>query len=115
MRKFKLANGWTKETVMAQIRKYNNGSRSLSEHKHEGCEYLSVDGNRCAIGCFIPDNHPGLNNPDFVSLLISKYPELEDFMPFAPQELSRFQSIHDNAPEGRVYEEIEKFLNTEVE
>jgi hypothetical protein len=48
MEKHKLINGWTKETVMAQVKKYNNGTKATKEWQRV-CQYLTDKGNRCAI------------------------------------------------------------------
>jgi hypothetical protein len=116
MEKFKLANGWTKETVMAQIKKYNNGSRSMIEGY---CLYEGPDGNRCAIGCFIPDGHEALNRGyNSAPTIMRCYPELQKLMPFAEScELLEFQSAHDEC-DGKgmgVYDAIQDFLDTKVE
>src|SRR5271156_3153544 len=99
---YKLANGWTKETVMAQIKKYNNGTKATRESG--SCTYLAKDGNRCAIGCFIPDGHKALLD-DGSAYHIVDYPELAKLMPFDDRcILQVFQEIHDGGPKDGVYE-----------
>jgi hypothetical protein len=113
---FKLSNGWTKERVMEQIRKYNNGTRSeVSEDGEINCLYKAPNGNRCAIGCFIPDDHPSLEWEGGVLHLKRIYPELMKLMPFdEPMALLAFQRSHDNS-DGDVYQSVQHFLNCEVE
>lgn len=41
------------------------------------CLYLRNDGNRCAVGYWIPDGHPAARSSTDVSGLASTYPELE--------------------------------------
>lgn len=111
----KLINGWTKETVMAQVKKYNNGKQSLDD-RSEGCVYLGINGNRCAVGCFIPDGHPALQSDKGSSEIISEYPELEKLMPFELGDLRKFQYVHDRANSYRnIHEAIQEFLDTKVE
>lgn len=111
---YKLANGWTKEKVMEQIKKYNRGTKSTN--RYGSCVYRSDDGNRCAIGCFIPEDHPGLQTIAGSSWLLEEHPDLKKLMPFTYwKALERFQETHDLATEHGVYSAIESFLNKEVE
>jgi hypothetical protein len=115
---YKLANCWTKEKAMEQVKKYNNGQRCTSAYGH-GCLYSNETGNRCAVGCFIPDGHKGLKSRgDAVSLIIN-FPELRQKMPFdEPGPLTAFQRAHDDSylyTQGNTYEAIRIFLDKEVE
>lgn len=112
----KLINGWTKESVMAQVKKYNNGTKATSDINPEICVYQNKSGNRCAIGCFIPDGHPALGSKKPANMLIFDYPNLKYYMPFDTEDgLRKFQKAHDRAYAGKVYTSIERFLNEEVE
>lgn len=117
----KLINGWTKETVMAQVKKYNNGSRSVTVREVEydeyntACVYLSPDLNRCLIGCFIPDNHEALKSPLSACALIRYFPDLKDKMPFGEYDLQIFQSVHDESVGRSVYDAAQEFLDVKVE
>lgn len=42
------------------------------------CLYLNANGDRCAIGCLIPDGHPGLGFRGAVFQLLDTYPDLRD-------------------------------------
>lgn len=112
--KLKLINGWTKETVTAQVKKYNNGSRSRDE-KRERCCYLTDDGNRCFVGCFLPDGHEGLYSEKASEVLLRIYPELELKMPFAIQDLGIFQVVHDRCYRSNTHEALQYFLDKMVE
>jgi hypothetical protein len=117
MEKHKLINGWTKETVMAQVKKYNNGTKATKEWQRV-CQYLTDKGNRCAIGCFIPDGHKALKSEVPASALVNKYnyPELAHLMPFQGDSLDAFQRAHDWASShASVWGAIEEFLNDDVE
>ena len=42
------------------------------------CQYLTVDGRKCAIGVHIPDGHEGQRFQGAVSSLVSTYPDLKE-------------------------------------
>jgi hypothetical protein len=120
---YKLINGWTKETVMAQVKKYNDGTKSVRPISNKStsrviCLYENKDGNRCAIGCFIPDKHPALKQVLPAYCIAEEYPGLRELMPFDMGVLNSFQRIHDRADQthnGDVYGAVQEFLDTRVE
>ena len=123
---FKLANGWTKAKVLAQVKKFNNGTRAMSNQVSSNtgkpyCAYQDRDnGNRCAIGCFIPNTAIGeISDKILGAWDIVRDNHLQDFMPFeGPNALEAFQKAHDDCDkmhDGNVYAAIEFFLNTGVE
>ena len=92
---YKLSNGWTKEKVMEQIKKYNNNTRAI---RGTQCQYKDENGNRCAIGCFIPDEHNGLGFQGGVGDLLKNYPDLKLYMPLDDiMGLESFQVAHDES------------------
>lgn len=111
----KLINGWTKEKVMEQVKKYNNGKKCMDNWAPIICSYLNENGNRCLVGCFIPDNHPGLKSQAPVCNLLNKYPDLRDKMPF--EDMSRFQKVHDYSRESvdNIHSLVADFLGMWVE
>lgn len=121
MSKFQLINGWTKEKVLEQFKKKNNGTVSKDSII---CSYKTLDGNHCAVGAFIPDEAYSLSfekNP--VNDLLSKYPHLTSYMPLDRKGLTAMQCAHDQCnyipytyyTNGDTYKAIEQFLNNEVE
>ena len=121
MTKFKLINGWTKESVMAQAKKYNNDYTSVNSFTGS-CSYENRDGNRCAIGCFIPDGHISLKATENVKHLLEMYPELANKMPLESKGLVKFQDVHDFLFQeshftsiNGVHKAIQNFLDNEVE
>jgi hypothetical protein len=118
---YKLANGWTKERVLAQVKKYNNGTRALridNKGNEIGCAYRSGDGNRCAVGCFIPERYDvtAFYFGGSARALIDRYPDLANVMPFdEPLALTDFQNAHDDSAHNSVYKSIEEFLRKCVE
>lgn len=64
-------------------------------NKHQ-CLYLDYDGNKCVIGCFIPDGHSGQDSLYDVHNLLEYYPDLRDKMPSQDMaKLEDFQKVHD--------------------
>lgn len=104
----KYINGWTKETVMAQFKKYNNNTKCRGPL---GCLYESGLGNRCAIGCFLGDDARQYNSLGWVANLLKKNPALESLMPFEGAELQKFQFAHDHSAFVSTYKAIEQFLD----
>lgn len=104
----KYINGWTKETVIAQFKKYNDNTKCRGPL---GCLYESGLGNRCAIGCFLGDDAKQYNYLGGVVDLLRKNPTLESLMPFEGEELQKFQSAHDCSAFVGTYKAIEHFLD----
>lgn len=44
------------------------------------CMYLTPDGNKCAIGCLIPDGHPGQSQEGTVHDLFKAHPDLAEML-----------------------------------
>jgi len=111
--KYHTINGWTKEKMKAQIRKYNNGTLAREGFS---CAYKNEVGNRCAIGCFIPDAffEGPINIYDLsVVGLLNRYPFLYTYMPFEENKvLTEFQNIHDKAIQ--THEELFKWIDENV-
>ncbi len=86
-------NGWTRESVMKQIRLKNLGKLSYKFNK--GCRYRNDDGNQCLMGCFIPDakyrsNMENLN----ISRCVNEF-DLSSDMPLRNLYLNMMQNFHD--------------------
>jgi hypothetical protein len=113
MTKFKTQNGWTKERMIAQIRKYNNGTRAIDVYGE--CKYQDHNGNRCAVGCFLPDGHEGFNTTVNVYNLLRKFPDLNDIVPIKHMALSIMQGVHDECDTGDVRDLLEAWINNNVE
>lgn len=119
---YKLINGWTKEKVLAQVKKYNNGKQALAVGIDKFgsaapmCMYKTPDGNRCFVGAFIPDNHPGLmlENANAPRLL-RRYPDLSAHMPFEGYALLSFQGVHDDDCGRDYHENLAAWLKYYVE
>lgn len=95
---FKPINGFTKEKIIETLLTRNNGTRCVSNATitwgAPKCCYES-NGNHCAVGCFIPDGHPGMRVPGDAESLIEDHPDLKECMPLELDALLMLQSMHD--------------------
>ena len=91
---YKLRNGFKKWEVISLIEQFNNGERSFNAFADQ-CVYETDDGNHCAVGCFIPDGHPGMKSLDAVRELLDLYPDLKECMPLSIVGMTALQEVHD--------------------
>lgn len=117
---FKYANGYNLEKTMAKIREGNKGHRAMDTTSLENagrCMYLTPDGNKCAIGCFIPDGHRAQRSPEMVDAILKAYPGLVGLMPLegelALKAFQRFHDIHIN--DGGLHSSIQQWLIENVQ
>lgn len=91
-------NGWTKERIIKQIQTKMLDHRSYNDRMESAgaCLYLASDGNRCAVGVFIPEGHDAEKYEGGVYALMSKHADLNDLMPLECKALMQLQCIHDN-------------------
>ncbi len=95
---YKCINGFTKEKIKETIIK-NNFNR-ISMYKNDSysvCHYKSNDGNKCFVGCFIPEEEylekiEGKSVTDLLEL----FPNLNQYMPLQTSALISLQILHDN-------------------
>jgi len=95
--KYHAINGWTKERMIQIIREKMKDHPSLS--LSGGCTYLAQDGNRCAVGVFIPDEHCTLAFGEGVRRLLLDNPDLRSKMPLEVEGLVKMQDVHDKYAE----------------
>jgi len=94
----KTINGYTKESMIDKIMKGNIGKKALDEKGQ--CKYLTEDGNKCAVGCFIPDGHKSQAPNNYtVGKLLSVFEDLKKYMPLETEALGVLQRIHDGLSE----------------
>lgn len=111
---YKTQNGWTKEKMKNQIKKYNNGTGSYDEDRISYFYENPKDKNRCAVGCFIPDNHKALSFNSGVQALLETYKDLNKFMPL--QNMESFQSEHDfSRNSDNMHQILFKWIDENVE
>lgn len=92
--KYKTINGWTKAKMIAAIQTKMMDHPSISGLG--GCTYLAADGNKCAVGVFIPDGHVAQEATCYMSTLLLEHPTLEGYMPLQLEALCQLQSVHDS-------------------
>jgi hypothetical protein len=88
----KCINGWTKEKMLKVIKARPFEKASFNDDI-DTCLYLNEDGNKCAVGLFIPDGHKGEDFSGDSDRLLRKYPELKKYMPLG--HMREFQKVHD--------------------
>ena len=100
---YKTINGWTKKKMSQAIMERMLDHRSVGhalEHTPAKCRYRAPDGNRCAVGVFIPDE---LYTPDMDTRLtshIQPFPwnggPIGALMPLTIHGLLELQHVHDD-------------------
>ena len=95
-------NGWTKEKMIETIYAGNKGKCAVIRNHFEQivCSYLTEDGNKCAVGCFIPDGHIAQTRTTTAGALLADYPDLVHFMPLEIAGLIVMQKTHDQFRAG---------------
>ena len=84
-------NGWTKERMKQEIQEKMLGHCSVDD---EGdCVYRAPDGNRCAVGVFLPD---AAYRETMETLLVSDfYSDIHMYMPLGLEGMYELQDRHD--------------------
>ena len=111
----KLKENWTIDKVMKVIRKENKGYKSYDSSKGL-CKYLNADGNKCLVGCFIPEGVKVKEGLDARSIIEDN--GLHNYMPMSEFDMSMFQLFHDeemseNLQGEEFYKAIEYYLKEE--
>lgn len=89
--------GWTKARMIEKIRQHVPDEGCMIEGD---CIYERPDGKRCALGSFLPDDHPALD-PSYqagAANLIDEHEngELPDWAPLDVHGLDSMQFVHDS-------------------
>ncbi len=115
--KYKAINGFTKQSIIETIKKGNNNSQAKN-NKNGLCEYLTTDGNRCFVGCFLPEGHSAQNYRGQVPDLFTEYSALVDLMPLDEEGLTELQVLHDTyqrtQASATLHETMEAWVNENV-
>jgi hypothetical protein len=114
---YKTMNGWTKQSMIDAIMKGNNGTKSLSPDDPNLCAYRGSNANKCAVGCFIPDDkYSDKMEGLLVGMVVQRHPHLADCFPIALQGLREMQRYHDGAMnEEDPREVLVSWINDNVE
>lgn len=114
---FKTINGFTKAKMIEAVNTKMMDHKSFGYHKGagaSGCLYLAQDGNRCAVGIFIPTGHPAQDSGD-VRIMLPKFMDLLDVMPLKLEGLREMQRVHDQHESGDPRSAIIKWINEKVQ
>jgi len=95
MNKYTPINGYTKRDILWYLKTFNDGTKSVNPIGG-GAAYKDGD-NHCAVGCFIPHGHAGMQHPSWYGNLMHNYPDLEEYMPLEATAMHELQKVHDNA------------------
>lgn len=102
-RRYKPINGWTKPEILKALELGNQG---ISRQGNYSCAYRGLNGNKCPVGVFIPDDvyHASCEGED-VGYLLDRFPGLSVFMPLPLEALTSLQAVHDlaNHPHSDFY------------
>lgn len=93
---FETINGFTKARIVDMIINGNKGYPSNAGRTDPNCNYRGVGDNKCAVGCFIPDNLYNANMEGYgIGNLLIKFPDLNRVMPLPFRALEQLQATHD--------------------
>jgi len=81
------------DTVKTHLLKQNE---QAWDDDYKACAYLDQSGNKCAVGCLIPDGHPAQQFRGSVSPLFANYPDLKEKFGDYEALLIELQYIHDS-------------------
>ena len=79
------------DTMVAHLRSMKKRSDCWGGH----CLYLTADGNKCPVGCLLPDGHPGQKFNGAVGRLLQSYPDLRARVDLDIGQ--EFQNFHDHS------------------
>lgn len=105
-------NGFTKESVMAVIKQRSHGYPAKNG---AACMYRADNGNCCLVGAFIPDEVYKDNMETLTADQVIHRFDLDKYMPFNVDIMSKLQEFHDNESSTQVYDQwfknIEEYLD----
>ena len=111
---FKPINGFTKEKMIEVIKARNTGKKCANLINN--CLYDDGNGNHCAIGVFMPDDHEAMKFMGGSINLFLNYPDLQNVMPLDANTMGELQEVHDSQPLGtQVHGALINWINENVE
>ena len=119
MQQYRCINGWTKKKMLEHV---TNNFIYKSVTKDGYCAYRGENGDKCAVGLFIPDNlytedmdnGDKFQNTDVLHIL-ERYPELNNYLPLESEALMDFQKIHDKSFSSSTKLELLDWIETKVQ
>jgi hypothetical protein len=76
-----------------KARRYN---KAAWDDKDLICKYVTKNGNKCAVGLFIPKGHEGFRLDTVVEDLLQEFPDLRGVMPLGLVGMRALQMVHDD-------------------
>lgn len=110
---YRCINGWTKDRMLEVVTNRPFEEAAYCD-KREECYYIMPNGNRCAVGLFIPNDHPALKESMGVVAVCGKYRGLLEILPLELSGMQDFQLAHDLNKENAKTKMIE-WIQTNVE
>lgn len=113
MSEYKLINGWSKLDLINKIETDFKG-KSVAENGRS-CLYRGLDGKKCAVGLFIPDElyNPAFENRSFFWITMNA-PDLLNFMPMDAESMNALQWAHDKSKIETSKAQILKWIDTNI-
>lgn len=109
---YKTINGWTKQSMIAHIKKEFKG-KSVNDGE-SFCMYRGPGDRKCAVGMFIPDDKY-LQNMEGCSYISKELDSVRQYMPLDRQGMSRLQDIHDGSRSSRTLQDMLEWIEKNVE
>lgn len=91
---YTLINGWTKESLIAHVKKNFKGR---STDSRGNCKYRGPDGRKCAVGVFIPDSIYDTDMEGRSMVAIQDVFPLKSVIPISNEGMMQLQLQHDDA------------------
>lgn len=110
---YKPINGWTRDKMIKHI---EDNFTIKSEGPEETCLYRHPDGQKCAVGIFIPDNKYDSDMENIKASGIPKrYSFMADLMPLDSYGLNEYQNVHDDSDGKNTKQELIDWVRNNVE
>lgn len=111
-------NGYTKQTMIDHINANFKGKsffESPNDFLNQSCLYRGLDGAKCAVGLFIPDDiyDSKMEGRSFSDILNGK-PELIKKMPLTEFGMHDLQGVHDDSKPENTLSDIMKWIDANV-
>jgi len=113
---YKPINGFTKQSILDVIAARPFEERSV--YASGGCAYIAPDGNRCAVGLFLPDKYEDSVGSSVLGVraLLDKFEYLKQKMPLPTDALAALQLTHDStSKQGNAKQRMLDWVKANVE
>ena len=116
---YKTINGWTKKSMVEHIKKEFRGKSAMSAELGSPCLYRGPNGEKCAVGMFIPD-YLYKKNMEGAGCYEGGYPfdSIQHVMPLALDQLGGkdgLQEAHDISKPDETLSDMLTWIDKNVE